>query len=209
MRTLISDCRPSPSLNDKRGRIDLPALARAHPALAREDHGDRLVDHRRLDLGLLRFLDAGAALVAEGLDVFLDLGDHQVFERLAVLEDLVQALLFLLQVLELLLDLDVLELGQLAQAHLEDVLGLPLAELEGLDQVGLGIVRIADDLDHLVHVQQDDHASFEHVDAVQHLVELMPRAARDGGEAELQPLGDDLAQVLAGRPAVQARPSPG
>ena len=49
---------------------------------------------------------------------------------LRVLEDFLQAFLFLLQVLQFLLDLDVLELGQLAQADFQDVLGLALGQLE-------------------------------------------------------------------------------
>ena len=117
----------------------------------------------------------------------LDLVDHQIFQSPCEPENLLQRLLLLALFVELLLDFDVLELGQLPQPHLENVLGLALGQLERLDQLGLGIVGIADDLDHLVHVEQHDHAPLEHVDAVEHLVQLVLGAARDRGEAEAAP----------------------
>ena len=67
--------------------------------------------------------------------------------------------------LELVLDLDALEPRELAQADLEDVLGLDVGQPELGDQVGLGLVRLADDADHLVDRQQRELPAFEDVDA--------------------------------------------
>ena len=191
-------------LERQRSRIDAVALARAHPAVFREDHRQRFVQHRRLQHRFFRFLDHRAALVAERLDVGLDFLDHQRFQRLAAAEHFLQPLLLLRQAFEFLFQFDVLEPGQLAQAHLEDVLGLPVGELERAHQVGLGIVRIADQLDHLVHVEQHQQPPFEHVDAVEHLVQAESGAPRHRGETEFQPLGEDVLQVLAGGPPVQS-----
>ena len=56
--------------------------------------------------GDLAFTDLAPKLVAERLHVILDFRNHQVGQRLRVLEDLLESFLFLLQFLELLLDLD-------------------------------------------------------------------------------------------------------
>ena len=55
-----------------------------------------------------------------------------------------------LECLELVLDLDTLEARQLPQADFQNIVGLNCGESERGDQVGLGIVRLANDADHLV-----------------------------------------------------------
>jgi hypothetical protein len=112
-------------------------------------------------------------------------------------------------VLQLLLDLDRLQPRQLAQPDLEDVLGLAVAEPEALDQRRLGLVGVADDADHLVDVQQHQLPAFEHVDAVQHLVQAVRVRRCHRGLAELDPLDQHLAQALLHRPAVRRPPSSG
>ena len=190
-------------LEGEAGGLVAVAGARAHPALAGDHHGDRLVHHLDLGHGLFLGLDQRAARVGEGLGVGLDLLDHQALEARRVGQDVFELALLLAQFLEFLLDLDRFELRQLTQADFEDVFGLALAELERLDQRGLGLVAVANDADHLVDVQQHQLPAFEDVDAVQHLLQPMLAAAGDGGLAEGDPLFEHLAQALLRRPAVQ------
>ena len=63
-------------------------------------------------------------------------------------------------------DLHFLKLAQGAQAHVEDGFGLHIGELEGLDQFGLGLIGIADDLDDLIKVQIRNEIALEHFEAV-------------------------------------------
>jgi hypothetical protein len=65
-----------------------------------------------------------------GLGIGLDLADQRALERGRAAEDLLELVLLLAQVLQLLLDLDRLQPRQLAQADVEDVVGLPLAQPE-------------------------------------------------------------------------------
>ena len=78
-----------------------------------------------------------------------------------------------LERLQLVLDLDAFEPRELAQADLEDVLGLDLGQPEVGHQVGLGIVRLADDADHLVDRQQRELPAFEDVDAAVDFAQAM------------------------------------
>jgi hypothetical protein len=108
------------------------------------------------------------------------------------------------QVLQLLLDLDRLEARELAQANVEDVVGLPLAQAKARDQRRLRLVGGADDRDHLVDVEQHELPAFEDVDALLDLAEAMPRAPLDRRGAKARPLAEQLAQALLRRPAVGA-----
>ena len=179
------------------------AGARAHPALVADDHGHRLVDHLDFGDGFFSAWISVRRASANCLGVGLDLLDHQAAQRRRVAQDFFELALLFAQVLELLLDLDGFQPRQLAQADFQDVFGLALAQLEARDQRRLGLVGLADDGDHLVDVEQHQLPAFEDVDAVQHLVQPVLRAALDGGLAELDPLGQHLAQRLLRRPAVQ------
>ena len=132
--------------------------------------------------GALARLDQRPALVAVRLGVGLDLADHGALQRRRAGEDLVQLRRLGAQLLQLLLDPDRLEPRQLAQADVEDVVGLALAEREALDQRRLRLVGGADDRDHLVDVEQDELAPFEDVDPVGDLGQPMARAPLDGRE---------------------------
>ena len=74
--------------------------------------------------------------------------------------------------------------------------------LKRVDQRRLRLVGLADDADHLVDVQQHQLPAFEDVDAVRTLLQPVLRAPLHGGLAELDPLGQHLAQALLRRPAV-------
>ena len=62
-------------------------------------------------------------------------------------------------------ELHLLQPRELAQARVEDGLGLDLAELEGRDQLLLRLVLVADDADHLVEVEVGDPEAVEDVEA--------------------------------------------
>ena len=133
----------------------------------------------RLDDDRRNRLDQRAARVAEALGVGLDLRDDEVRQRLRVGQDVLQPLALGLERLQLALDLDAFEPRQLAQADLEDVLGLDVGQPELGHQVGLGLVRLADDADHLVDRQQREQPAFEDVDAPVDFAQAVLRAARD------------------------------
>ncbi|MPM60661.1 hypothetical protein SDC9_107513 [bioreactor metagenome] len=173
--------------NDQRGRF-----VRDREALG--------VGQRDLGIGF----DQRAAVVAVFLGVGLDLLDHQTAQRARISQDVFELALFFAQFLELLLDLDRFQPRQLAQTDFQDVLGLAVGELEALDQRRLGLVGLADDGNHLVDVQQDELTAFEDMDAVQHLVQAVLRAACNRGLAEADPLFQHLAQRLLHRFAIQA-----
>ena len=63
-------------------------------------------------------------------------------------------------------DLHLLELAQAAQPHVEDRLGLAVGELELGDHHRLGLVLLADDLDHPIEVEEGDQIAFEQLDPV-------------------------------------------
>src|SRR6185436_156490 len=105
-------------------QIELVARARAHPAVLRDDDGQRLVDHLALEGRTLGRLDLRAARIAVGLRVVADLAGNELLHRLLGAEQTLQALALILQLLQLGLDLDALEPRELSQPDLEDVLGL-------------------------------------------------------------------------------------
>ena len=188
----------------QRRGVHLVALQRAHPALQAHHHRDRLVEHLHFGDRALVGLDQRAPLVAVLLRVGLDLADHRALQRGRAAEDVLQLALLGAQLLQLLLDPDRLQPRQLAQPDLEDVLGLPVAQLEALDERGLGLFGVADDADHLVDVQQHELPAFEDVDAVEHLAEPVAGAPLHRLHAEVGPLDEHLAQALLRGPAVGA-----
>ena len=62
--------------------------------------------------------------------------------------------------------------------------------LKCADQVGLGVVRFADDLDDLVDVEQDRLPAFEDVDALLGGGQAVARAPFHGRQAEPAPFGN-------------------
>ena len=90
-------------------------------------------------------------------------------------------------------ELHLLELAQVAQAEIEDRLGLPVGQLEPRHQRRLRLVLLADDPDHLVEVEEGLEIAFEDLEPVHDLGEAMARAADQHlhavGEEGLQRLG--------------------
>ena len=168
------------------------AVARAHPAFVADHHGHRLVDHFDFEHGFFVGLNQSAARVGKDFGVGLDFFDHEAAQRGRAAEDFFELALLFAQAAELLLDLDGFKPGELAQANLKNVFSLALAELEALDQRGLGLFGLADDGNHFVDIEQHQLPAFEDVDAREHFVEPVLRAPLDGGLPEGDPLTEHL-----------------
>ena len=166
--------------------------------MLRDDQRGRLVGDRQAlgigqgDLGI--GLDQRAAVVAVFLRIGFDFGGDAGAQGVFGIEQLVQAGRFFTQFGQFLTDLDAFQSCQLAQADFQDVFGLDVGQLEVGNQVGLGVVRFADDLDDLVDVEQDGLPAFEDVDALFGGTQAVPGAALDGRQPEAAPLGDDRVQ---------------
>ena len=129
--------------------------------------------------------DLGPALVAVGVGDLLELVLDQPHDPALVAEDLPQLLDALDDVLVLGADLVALQRGQLAQAHLDDRVGLDLRQLELVhDRLArrVAVARGANGADDLVEVVERDQQAFEDV-----------RAALLLGQLVLRPANDDLA----------------
>ena len=183
------------------GIVAVP-LTGSHPALGRDDDGDRLFNLTGFDSRLLGSLDERAAVVAVGLDVGLDLLDDGLLQRGLAAQQALQLLALVKELLQLLLNADGLQACQLAQADLQDVLGLPLGQPEGLHQRGLGLIRFADDADDLVDVEQHQLPPFKDMDAVLDLAQAVGAAPAHGMQPEVDPLLQDLSERLLARPLV-------
>jgi hypothetical protein len=92
----------------------------------------------------------------------------------------------------------------LLQARLEDVVGLVLAELEARDQRGARLVLGADDADDFIQVEEGHQQAFQQVQAALDAFEAVLQAPRHRLVAELEPFGQQHAQVLHLRAAVLA-----
>jgi hypothetical protein len=92
-------------------------------------------------------------------------------------------------------DLHLLELAQVAQAHVEDRLGLHVGERELGHQHGLGLVLVADDLDDAVEVEIGDEQPAQHLEPRVDLAQPVPRAPLQ----HLAPVVEEGPQHLAQR----------
>ncbi len=169
---------------------------RADPALLRAQHGHRLALDQRLGGNLDRRrsgAEFGAAPAERRVAAELGgglrdlLGDRPPLPLLARQEP-GEPPLFGREPVELLADLDLLEPAQGAQPHVEDRLGLHLAQLPAGDHLGLGVVALADDPDDLVEIEVDDDLAAQDL-----------HAAGDRGEPmAAAPLQHDAAMVEKG-----------
>ena len=121
-------------LEGKAGRRVAVTPAGAHPAFAADDHGDGFVQHLDFENGFFLGLNQGAARVGKLFGIKLDLFDHQAPQRRRVAQNFFELALFFAQRFELLLNLDGLQAGQLAQANFKNVFGLAVAEGKALHQ---------------------------------------------------------------------------
>ena len=95
--------------------------------------------------------------------------------------------------------------GQLAQAGVEDGVGLDVRQGEGLDQTGLGLLLIADDADHLVQVEVGDHQAVEDVQTRLDLAQPVAGAADQHVAAVIEEGSQGLLQVHDARRAARIK----
>ena len=179
------------------------AAARTHPALGADHDGDGLVEHLNFKHDFFIGLNQRAARVGKLLGIGFYFLDHQAAQRRRAAQDFFQPALLFAQGFQLLLNLDGFEPRQLAQSNFQNVLGLPVAELEALDQRGLGLVGLADDGNHFIDIEQHQVPPLQDVNAVQHLVEPMLRTLFNRRLAKRKPLRQHLPQGFLRRLAVQ------
>ena len=128
----------------------------------------------------------------------LDLGLDDLPPRRFVVEqglDFGGPLSLLLQLIE---DVADLELAQLVELGLEDGVGLDLGQLEPSDQLGGSVclaVAVADDLDRLVKVLEDDREALEDMDSLEQVLELEPQASDHHFHAEVEEVLENRRQV--------------
>jgi hypothetical protein len=112
------------------------------------------------------------------------------------------------QVLVLLLELRASELGEAAQRHVQDVVGLDLRELELAHQLGarvLGVRGATDDADDLVEVLQRDQQALDDVVALLGSAELVLRPAGHDVDLVVDVVADELGEVQHARHVVDER----
>ena len=180
------------------------AGAGTHPAFFRHDHRHGFVHHLDFGHGFFLFLDQRAAGVSKGLGIGFDFLDHQAAQRSGAAQNFFELALLTAQLTQLLLDLDGLQAGQLAQSNFQDVFGLAIGELEGFNQRRFGFVALANDADDFVDLEKHQLTAFQNMNAVEHFVQAVLAAAHDSGLAETDPLDQHLAQRLLNRLAVDA-----
>ncbi len=184
---------------------DMPAH-RSDPAALRQDHRDRLLlDHLApVDLAMRRrhLADPRPPFVAE----FVAHRRKVALEPIALLDRALdqrrQLGALLDQPAALLGDLHLLELAQAAQPHVEDCLGLPVAQRKLFDHHRLGLVLGADDLDHAVEVQKRDQKPVEQFQPLVDLADPRAASAQQHLDLERQPREQRLAEAQHARRAV-------
>ena len=182
-----------------------PGRAEQHPArVVRDLQRGSGGGHR----GAGRSQQHGAARGAVGArDLVQLVGDHLTLPLRAV-QDRLQVGDGVQQLLALGLQLDLGELGEPAQLHVEDVVGLRLGELEGLHQPGAGlrgVLGAADDGDHVVDVEDRDQQAVHQVQPIRGFAEPVGRAPPDDLQPVLQVDLQHLLQAERRRLAVHQR----
>ena len=81
---------------------------------------------------------------------------------------------------------------------------MSLAQTEAFHQRKLRLIALTDDGNHLVDVEQHQLATFQNMDTVQHFVQAVLRTSEHRGGAELNPLGQHVAQRLWHRTTIDA-----
>ncbi len=174
----------------------------ADPSLLRADNRDRFSDRLRLLTGQINIgsrLEAGAppakgrfraVFLCGPPDLITDPGPLGA----ARAQELVEGRALLQQSVALGANLDLLELAQGAQAHVENGLGLRIAELERPHENGFRFIFGADDPDHHIEVEVGNQIAVQHLEPAGNLVEPEPGSANQDLLAVIQPLAQSLAQ---------------
>src|SRR5690554_3801968 len=171
------------------------------PALRREHHHRVLGDDEglRIELRLVEIAtNPGRARNGVAPFELVKLGLDEIPTRRFTLQELPDALRFLLLLFELLLDEKDLKTRETVKAKFEDRVNLHLIELEALHQLlrrVSAIVRAADDADGLIERVVDGRETFEDMDALFELREIELEALGDDLHAEVEEVADHAAEV--------------
>ena len=121
-------------------------------------------------------------------------GDH-CSKDAVVIEDRGELVDLPLEGVRLLLELESRELREASQRHVEDVVGLRIAEVEdGHEPVARcsSVIRFANDLDNLVDVEDCDEQAFDEVQSILRLLTAVGAAAPDN----VEPMAEEDVQHL-------------
>ena len=174
----------------------------AHPALLRQDDGDRLLlDHGIHAEGDCRrsFGNRGpprakcrvrAVFLSQRIQIPLQPG---ALPRRGTEQFLEPFLLFQQRVL-LFAQLHFLQLAQGAQTHVEDRFGLPLCERKLRHQDRARLIFGADDLDHPVKVEEGGNISFDQFQPARDLIESIAATALENFDLRGDPVTQQFLQ---------------
>ena len=196
-------------------------LGAAHPALLRQDHRDRfLLDHRvhaEFDCGG-GFLDRRPAAAQRGIGaVFLAQGAQLALQPRTLArgagKQFLEPVLFLEQFVLLAAQFHLFQLAQGPQPHVEDGFRLPVGEAELFDHHRLGLILVADDLDHPVEVEKGGDIAFDQFQPPRDLVEPVLAAPLQDVDLAADPVGQQFLQPhhhrrAAGVEHVEIEPEP-
>src|SRR6185312_329962 len=195
------------ALVGERVRIDVVALGGANEAAGREHDRHRLIGNERGLIDGLRGLpldDAGAPLIAVLGRILADLAGDELLQSHLALQQRLELLALGHELLLLLTDLHLLELGEVTQPGVEDLLGLLVRELEALHQHRLRLILAADDADHLVEIEVDDEQAIQDVQPPADPLQPVLQASGDGGNSEIEPLRQDGLEPHDARASIEA-----
>ena len=193
----------SPSLNFCASRVDGVAAHGAYPAFFGEHHGNRLAfdgddrgDIHRRRCGA-QFGAAGAErAVAEFFSYVADFRCDACPAQLFISEQGVEVTAFLGKIFVLFLDLDFFEPAQAAQAHVQNGLGLHIAQRKPAYQPGFRVILFANDPDHFIEIEEygkkpveDFQPVFDRLQpvrrtAAQHLVAMIEPGLQHSAQAQ-------------------------
>ena len=176
----------------------------ADPAFVRNDYCHRLAyDHSLFDRSFVvrrcdtegRSTLSDGGFWAESLFQLFDLGCNcfpllrgRPNQRLELGTLFTQCLVFRA-------DFHFLKLAQIAQPHVEDGIGLNIAQLEGFHQDGLGLVLFANNLDYLVEVEIGDQIAAEHLQAMFDFGQAVFRAPQQHFAPVIEPFAQSFGKT--------------
>src|SRR5690606_2434518 len=188
-------------LETERGIIRQMALQCAKPALFRNHYGDRLtLDHRLLNILKIVFRSIGKLSTttpefgrgAKAIAQLVDLPADGLPLLLLGRQQCLDLRLFFRQRVELLADFELLKLAQRTQAHVEDRLGLQIRQGPAGHHDRLGLIFLADDLDHLIEIEIGDEEAAKDLKPPDNFIEAVIGATDQHFLAVVQPLPQHL-----------------
>ena len=86
-------------------------------------------------------------------------------------ENFLESGTFFSELRELFLNGNGRQAGKLLQANFKNIVGLTVREAKLFDEIGLRIIRIANNGNHAVNIEEHKRPAFQHVNAVEHLLQ--------------------------------------